>query len=72
MSFILYKNGRKLFNRPCTKHWWLTGFKPGVKYWWDKLKMDITINFKDNEMAKAFCKSAEFNTPSSNQVSFIW
>ena len=72
MSFVLYKNSKKLFNRAYTKHWWLTGFKPGIKNWWDKLKMDITINFKSTEMAKAFCKSAKFKIPSSSKVSFSW
>ena len=72
MSFVLYKNGKKLFNSSYTKHWWLTGFKPGVKYWWDKLKMDITINFESTEMANAFCKSAKIKKTSSTKVSFSW
>ena len=72
MSFTLYKNGKRLFSRPYQTHWWLTGFKPGLKWRWEKLKMNITINFKSTAMAKAFCKSSKFKTPSSSKVSFSW
>lgn len=56
MSFILYKNGKKLFRR-MEKHWWLTGFKPGLfsEPW--ELTMRIRITFKDRGMCSSFLKA---------------
>jgi hypothetical protein len=64
MSFTLFKNGVKLFTRdsdiPKTpgveRHWWLTGFKPGIISSPSDLIMDIAIVLKDEEMCKAFVK----------------
>lgn len=53
-GFTLYKNGKKLFTRPYQLHWWLTGFKLGMSFWWDTLKMDITITFKSASMRDVF------------------
>ena len=39
---------------------------------WDKLKMNITINFESTKMANAFCKSAKIKKTSSTKVSFSW
>ena len=72
MSFTLYKNGCKMFSRPYQTHWWLTGFKPGVKWWWEKLKMNITLGFHSVAMARAFCAKNGLRRPNSSKVSFCW
>lgn len=72
MSLTLYKNNIKLFSRPAQNHWWLTGFKPGIKSKKDVLKMSVTITFKSLSMAKAFCKAAKLPKPTSSTVSFKW
>ena len=62
MAFELRKNGNYVFNRdsnnPATaeseKHWWLTGFKPGVFSRASELSMKITIVLKDPPMLIAF------------------
>lgn len=72
MSFTLYKNGCKMFSRPYQTHWWLTGFKPGVKWWWEKLKMNITLGFHSVAMARAFCTKNGLRRPNSSKVSFCW
>lgn len=72
MSFTLYKNGRKMFNRPYQNHWWLTGFKPGIKKWWENLSMNITLGFHNTSMARAFCSANGIKKPSSSQVTFRW
>lgn len=56
MSFVLYNQGEKLFERGPEKHWWLTGFKifnVGVPI---LLDMDMTIKFPTKAMADAFEK----------------
>ncbi|OPZ93201.1 MAG: Phospholipase C precursor [Firmicutes bacterium ADurb.Bin419] len=62
MSFDLMRNGQFVFNRnsdkPKTrekdKHWWLTGFKPGVFSNASDLSMRIHIVFPTKDMMKAF------------------
>ncbi|MEE1503399.1 MAG: DUF4474 domain-containing protein [Acutalibacteraceae bacterium] len=54
MSFVLYNQGEKMFERGPEKHWWLTGFKIlniGVPI---LLDMDMTIKFPTKSMADAF------------------
>ena len=54
MSFVLYNQGEKMFERGPEKHWWLTGFKVlnvGVPI---LLDMDMTIKFPTKSMADAF------------------
>lgn len=53
MSFTLFKNGRKLFERT-DNHWWLTGFKLGEFTEPSELSMEIRIDLKDDEMCYAF------------------
>ncbi|MCM0648972.1 DUF4474 domain-containing protein [Clostridium swellfunianum] len=53
MSYTLKKYGKKLFTRE-GKHWWLTGFKLGLFSNPYELTMDLSINFKDKVMQKAF------------------
>ena len=72
MSFTLYKNGRKMFSRGYQTHWWLTGFKPGIKWWWENLTMYITLGFKNMTMAKCFCSANDLDEPESSKVTFWW
>ena len=54
MSFVLYNQDEKLFERGPEKHWWLTGFKifnVGIPV---LLDMDMTIKFPTKSMADAF------------------
>lgn len=54
MSFVLYNQNEKMFERGPEKHWWLTGFKImniGVPI---LLDMDMTIKFPTKSMADAF------------------
>ncbi len=54
MSFVLYNQGEKMFDRGPVDHWWLTGFKilnVGVPI---LLDMDMTIKFPTKSMADAF------------------
>ncbi len=54
MSFVLYNQGEKMFERGPEKHWWLTGFKIlniGVPL---LLDMDMTIKFPTKSMTDAF------------------
>lgn len=54
MSFVLYNQGEKMFERGPEKNWWLTGFKImniGVPI---LLDMDMTIKFPTKSMADAF------------------
>lgn len=53
MSITLYKNGIKLAE-DSQKHWWLTIFKLGYYSKPKELSVDIIINFKDQEMLRAF------------------
>jgi hypothetical protein len=71
----LYKNGIPLFSRS-DYTWWLTGFKPGMSFWWDTLRMNIGIAFPNADMKNAFCDSLKRNnvkyTTSNNTVVFSW
>ena len=53
MSFVLYKNGKKLLKRSA-HHWWLTAFKLGEFSQKDVLTMNAKISFPDEKMAKCF------------------
>ncbi|MBF0299872.1 MAG: DUF4474 domain-containing protein [Oligoflexia bacterium] len=54
ISYSLVKNGLKIFERK-GKHWWLTGFKPGVFANPEELTLEnIFIEFKDAGMRDAF------------------
>lgn len=53
MSCILRKNHLRVITRKAV-HWWLTGFKVGEFSEPYELSMDITITFKDQDMANAF------------------
>jgi hypothetical protein len=53
ISYTLYKNDRKLFERK-GKHWWLTGFKLGEFSQPSELVMNISITLKDEKMKSAF------------------
>ena len=53
ISFILYKNGKKLFARE-DKSWWVTAFRLGEFSDKTELAMRAKIKFNDREMLKAF------------------
>lgn len=53
ISYILKKNGKKLFTRK-DRHWWLTGFKLGEFTEPSELTMLIRITLKDKAMCDAF------------------
>lgn len=72
VSMTIYKNGNKLFSRNASGAWWITGFKLGMSFWWDKLKMDASITFPNADMANAFRKSLGWNTSTSCIVNFTW
>lgn len=55
ISYILKKNGKKLFTRK-DRHWWLTGFKIGEFTEPSELTMLIRITLKDKIMCDAFIK----------------
>jgi hypothetical protein len=60
MSMKLYHGDDLIFERPEQLHWWLTGFKLSrTLYIPDKMTLDFTIEMKDEEMLKAFCKSID-------------
>jgi len=78
MSFTLYKNGKKLFQRPSQTHWWLTGFKPGLNVGATGLTMQISLTFHNVQMADSFYRSALKRSALKNvirnnrTVSFVW
>lgn len=53
MSFILKKNGTKLFTRE-GEHWWLTGFVLGEFSEPQDLTMEISLKLANSEMREAF------------------
>jgi len=53
ISYTLFKNGRKLFQREGI-HWWLTGFRLGEFSHPSELAMDVSITLKDKYMLNAF------------------
>lgn len=56
MSFILYKNGKKLIKIKA-RHWWLAAFKLGEFSKLKELDMDINLIFPNREMLEAFVKA---------------
>jgi len=58
MSFLLKKNGEKLFERD-DKHWWLAGFKLGEYSEPSELTMKLNITLKDDIMCQAFVEALE-------------
>lgn len=54
MSWVLYRNGKRLFSRGPDLHWWLTGFKWGVHSEPEELTMDVSIECLDATMTTAF------------------
>ena len=55
MSFVLFKNGQRLFER-YDLHWWLTGFKLGEFSNPEELSAVIEIRFADKIMRNEFIK----------------
>lgn len=53
MSFILFKNGKKLLKRRA-HHWWITAFKLGEFSEKESLVMNAKIKFPNDSMCKAF------------------
>lgn len=53
LSYVLFKKGRKLFERT-ERHWWLSGFKAGVFSEPEELAMHIKITLLDEKMCEAF------------------
>ena len=53
MSFLLKKNGERLFERD-DQHWWLAGFKLGEYSEPSELTMDLNITLKDETMCNRF------------------
>ena len=54
MAFSLRKDGKELFSRDWTKHWWLTGFHWGVFSEPEELQMLFSVRFPNHEMQQAF------------------
>lgn len=54
MAFSLRKEGKELFCRDWTKHWWLTGFHWGVFSEPEELQMLFSVRFPSHEMQQAF------------------
>lgn len=54
MTFSLERNGKELFARDWTRHWWLTGFRWGEISKPEELEMKISIRFPNEEMLQAF------------------
>ncbi len=54
MAFSLRKDGKELFSRDWTKHWWLTGFRWGVFSEPEELQMQFSVRFPSREMQQAF------------------
>lgn len=53
------KDYKLLFRRPVDKYWWCTGFVPGTLRQYepaDELRIEVTITFRDKEMASLFAK----------------
>lgn len=55
MSFVLKKNGEKLFSRKDV-HWWITGFKLGEFSEPEELVVELKITLKDSVMLNEFLK----------------
>lgn len=59
ISMILYKNGKRLFQRD-RRHWWLTGFALGEFSWPGELMLEVSINFPDFEMMESFLEGCYY------------
>ena len=60
MSMELYHGDDKLFSRPETLHWWMTGFKiSDTLYPASSMTLKFTIEMQSEEMLKAFCKAID-------------
>lgn len=60
MSMDLYYKDKLLMSKPLQEHWWINGFHmSGRVYEPSKLTMKFTIEFPDEEMRDAFCKSVK-------------
>ncbi len=59
MAFSLHKDGKELFSRDWTRHWWLTGFRWGVFSEPEELQMLFSVRFPDHEMQQAFLYGGE-------------
>ena len=65
MSMTLYSKRpadetTRLFGRPATDHWWLTGFKPTyTQSVPGEMVLIAKIRFRDSQMAKSFASSLE-------------
>ena len=56
MSLELFYKGSRLFS-VCGRHWWLTGFRPGVWAQPEDLVMDASLTFPDHAMLRSFTNS---------------
>ena len=54
LRFSLDKDGKELFARDWTRHWWLTGFHWGILSEPEQLAMTVGIRFPDRTMQQAF------------------
>ncbi len=80
MSMKLYHGDELILERPEQLHWWLTGFKLSDTLYPDhSMTLDFTIEMKDEEMLKAFCKAIEKHyrrdmtyTVNGLKVNVIW
>ncbi|NLD49540.1 MAG: DUF4474 domain-containing protein [Clostridiaceae bacterium] len=78
MSLRLFRKGKLLFSRE-GKHWWLTGFRLGKFSQTWELKMEITINLKNEDMCNVFLEGMKRAgyletdiTRVDNTVSFVF
>lgn len=80
MSFDLYHDDELLLSREENLHWWINGFKLSKNlYPAGQQTLKFTVEMKDEEMLKAFCKSVDFNvyrdvsyTVDGLKVSLVW
>lgn len=54
LRFCLLYEGKELFARDWTRHWWLTGFRWGIQTEPEQLEMRLGIHFPNREMQQAF------------------
>lgn len=67
MSFVLYKNGKKLLRRK-EHHWWLTAFKLGEFSETSELVMKAKIKFPSDGMRQAFTDALRDMGYSSREI----
>lgn len=56
LRLSLSANSRYLFTL-CQTHWWLAGFSMGTYTPPERLTMDVSISFPDEEMCRSFCRA---------------